>query len=92
MFMHASCLGLENVKKGDLLSCISIAYCWLFFFDVQRFKDAAVFELYIALLKGSHFSLCFAGSQMPPQPSGSQSESSSHPALSQSPMPQDRGL
>ncbi|KFO70753.1 AT-rich interactive domain-containing protein 1B, partial [Cuculus canorus] len=32
------------------------------------------------------------GSQMPPQPPGSQSESSSHPALSQSPMPQDRGL
>ncbi|XP_059570360.1 AT-rich interactive domain-containing protein 1B isoform X9 [Alligator mississippiensis] len=32
------------------------------------------------------------GSQMPPQPSGSQSESSSHPALSQSPMPQDRGF
>lgn len=29
---------------------------------------------------------------MPPQPPGSQSESSSHPALSQSPMPQDRGL
>uniref|UniRef100_A0A8C0IXC9 AT-rich interaction domain 1B n=1 Tax=Chelonoidis abingdonii TaxID=106734 RepID=A0A8C0IXC9_CHEAB len=28
---------------------------------------------------------------MPPQPPGSQSESSSHPALSQSPMPQDRG-
>uniref|UniRef100_A0A663EJT9 AT-rich interaction domain 1B n=1 Tax=Aquila chrysaetos chrysaetos TaxID=223781 RepID=A0A663EJT9_AQUCH len=32
------------------------------------------------------------GSQMPPQPPGSQSESSSHPALSQSPMPQDRGI
>ncbi|KFR11891.1 AT-rich interactive domain-containing protein 1B, partial [Opisthocomus hoazin] len=32
------------------------------------------------------------GSQMPPQPPGSQAESSSHPALSQSPMPQDRGL
>ncbi|XP_048661877.1 AT-rich interactive domain-containing protein 1B isoform X6 [Marmota marmota marmota] len=31
------------------------------------------------------------GSQMPPQPPGSQSESSSHPALSQSPMPQERG-
>ncbi|XP_066452177.1 AT-rich interactive domain-containing protein 1B isoform X12 [Eleutherodactylus coqui] len=30
-------------------------------------------------------------SQMPPQPPGSQTESSSHPALSQSPMPQDRG-
>uniref|UniRef100_A0A803YPX6 AT-rich interaction domain 1B n=1 Tax=Meleagris gallopavo TaxID=9103 RepID=A0A803YPX6_MELGA len=29
---------------------------------------------------------------MPPQPPGSQSESSSHPALSQSPMPQDRGF
>jgi len=29
---------------------------------------------------------------MPPQPPGSQAESSSHPALSQSPMPQDRGL
>nr|KAF6461404.1 AT-rich interaction domain 1B [Molossus molossus] len=28
---------------------------------------------------------------MPPQPPGSQSESSSHPALSQSPMPQERG-
>lgn len=28
---------------------------------------------------------------MPPQPPGSQTESSSHPALSQSPMPQDRG-
>ncbi|NXF19890.1 ARI1B protein, partial [Rhodinocichla rosea] len=32
------------------------------------------------------------GNQMPPQPPGSQSESSSHPALSQSPMPQDRGF
>ncbi|XP_024904832.1 AT-rich interactive domain-containing protein 1B isoform X5 [Pteropus alecto] len=32
------------------------------------------------------------GSQMPPQPPGSQSESSSHPALSQSPMPQERGF
>nr|XP_013814443.1 PREDICTED: AT-rich interactive domain-containing protein 1B isoform X1 [Apteryx mantelli mantelli] len=32
------------------------------------------------------------GSQMPPQPPGSQPESSSHPALSQSPMPQDRGF
>ncbi|XP_018118573.1 AT-rich interactive domain-containing protein 1B isoform X3 [Xenopus laevis] len=32
------------------------------------------------------------GSQMPPQPPGSQSESSSLPALSQSPMPQDRGF
>ncbi|XP_041902853.1 AT-rich interactive domain-containing protein 1B-like isoform X3 [Corvus kubaryi] len=32
------------------------------------------------------------GSQMPPQPPGSQSESGSHPALSQSPMPQDRGF
>ncbi|XP_065446437.1 AT-rich interactive domain-containing protein 1B isoform X22 [Chrysemys picta bellii] len=32
------------------------------------------------------------GSQMPPQPPSSQSESSSHPALSQSPMPQDRGF
>ncbi|XP_069929448.1 AT-rich interactive domain-containing protein 1B isoform X20 [Oryctolagus cuniculus] len=32
------------------------------------------------------------GSQMPPQPAGSQSESSSHPALSQSPMPQERGF
>ncbi|KAG8583367.1 hypothetical protein GDO81_008387 [Engystomops pustulosus] len=31
------------------------------------------------------------GSQMPPQPPGSQTESSSHPALSQSPMPQERG-
>ncbi|XP_044145033.1 AT-rich interactive domain-containing protein 1B isoform X7 [Bufo gargarizans] len=31
------------------------------------------------------------GSQMPPQPPGGQTESSSHPALSQSPMPQDRG-
>lgn len=40
----------------------------------------------------SLFSLCVTGSQMPPQPPGSQSESSSHPALSQSPMPQDRGL
>ncbi|PNJ79123.1 ARID1B isoform 18 [Pongo abelii] len=29
---------------------------------------------------------------MPPQPPGSQSESSSHPALSQSPMPQERGF
>ncbi|MBZ3871292.1 AT-rich interactive domain-containing protein 1B [Sciurus carolinensis] len=33
-----------------------------------------------------------ACSQMPPQPPGSQSESSSHPALSQSPMPQERGF
>lgn len=43
--------------------------------------------------KGSSslFPSCFAGSQMPPQPPGSQSESSSHPALSQSPMPQERG-
>ncbi|XP_060061238.1 AT-rich interactive domain-containing protein 1B isoform X3 [Erinaceus europaeus] len=32
------------------------------------------------------------GSQMPPQPPGSQAESSSHPALSQSPMPQERGF
>uniref|UniRef100_A0A8D0EAI6 AT-rich interaction domain 1B n=1 Tax=Salvator merianae TaxID=96440 RepID=A0A8D0EAI6_SALMN len=32
------------------------------------------------------------GSQMPSQTPGSQSESSSHPALSQSPMPQDRGF
>ncbi|XP_054825924.1 AT-rich interactive domain-containing protein 1B [Eublepharis macularius] len=32
------------------------------------------------------------GSQMPNQAPGSQSESSSHPALSQSPMPQDRGF
>ncbi|XP_075453086.1 AT-rich interactive domain-containing protein 1B isoform X6 [Ascaphus truei] len=32
------------------------------------------------------------GSQMPPQPPGSQSETSSHPALSQSPMPQERGF
>nr|XP_012307195.2 AT-rich interactive domain-containing protein 1B isoform X2 [Aotus nancymaae] len=32
------------------------------------------------------------GSQMPPQPPGSQSESSAHPALSQSPMPQERGF
>ncbi|KAM4693869.1 AT-rich interactive domain-containing protein 1B isoform 6-T6 [Discoglossus pictus] len=32
------------------------------------------------------------GSQMPPQPPGSQSEPSSHPALSQSPMPQERGF
>ncbi|KAM5163360.1 AT-rich interactive domain-containing protein 1B isoform 2-T2 [Mantella aurantiaca] len=31
------------------------------------------------------------GTQMPPQPAGSQTESSSHPALSQSPMPQERG-
>ncbi|XP_073441849.1 AT-rich interactive domain-containing protein 1B isoform X9 [Dendrobates tinctorius] len=31
------------------------------------------------------------GSQMPPQPPGSQTESSLHPALSQSQMPQDRG-
>lgn len=51
--------------------------------------------LCIAMLKASLFSLsslCVTGSQMPPQPPGSQSESSSHPALSQSPMPQDRGL
>ncbi|KAM3853340.1 AT-rich interactive domain-containing protein 1B isoform 3-T3 [Vipera latastei] len=32
------------------------------------------------------------GSQMPSQTPGTQSESSSHPALSQSPMPQDRGF
>ncbi|XP_029799980.1 AT-rich interactive domain-containing protein 1B isoform X7 [Suricata suricatta] len=32
------------------------------------------------------------GSQMPPQPPGSQAESSSHPALSRSPMPQERGF
>ncbi|XP_029422568.1 AT-rich interactive domain-containing protein 1B isoform X5 [Nannospalax galili] len=32
------------------------------------------------------------GSQMPPQPPGSQSEPGSHPALSQSPMPQERGF
>ncbi|XP_063299487.1 AT-rich interactive domain-containing protein 1B isoform X3 [Pelobates fuscus] len=32
------------------------------------------------------------GSQMPPQPPGIQSEASSHPALSQSPMPQERSL
>ncbi|XP_060097228.1 AT-rich interactive domain-containing protein 1B isoform X5 [Heteronotia binoei] len=32
------------------------------------------------------------GSQMPAQAPGSQPESSSHPALSQSPMPQDRGF
>ncbi|XP_032329546.1 AT-rich interactive domain-containing protein 1B-like [Camelus ferus] len=32
------------------------------------------------------------GSQIPLQPPGSQSESSSHPALSQSPMPQERGF
>ncbi|XP_033619194.1 AT-rich interactive domain-containing protein 1B isoform X3 [Fukomys damarensis] len=32
------------------------------------------------------------GSQLPPQPTGNQSESSSHPALSQSPMPQERGF
>uniref|UniRef100_A0A673SZF4 AT-rich interaction domain 1B n=1 Tax=Suricata suricatta TaxID=37032 RepID=A0A673SZF4_SURSU len=29
---------------------------------------------------------------MPPQPPGSQAESSSHPALSRSPMPQERGF
>ncbi|XP_045150477.1 AT-rich interactive domain-containing protein 1B [Echinops telfairi] len=32
------------------------------------------------------------GSQMPPQPPGSQSEASVHPAMSQSPMPQERGF
>nr|XP_033792895.1 AT-rich interactive domain-containing protein 1B isoform X2 [Geotrypetes seraphini] len=32
------------------------------------------------------------GSHIPPQPPGNQSESSSHPALSQSPMPQERGF
>ncbi|XP_053524743.1 AT-rich interactive domain-containing protein 1B isoform X9 [Artibeus jamaicensis] len=32
------------------------------------------------------------GSQMPPQPPGSQAEPSAHPALSQSPMPQERGF
>lgn len=37
------------------------------------------------------FTFCVAGSQMPSQAPGSQPESSSHPALSQSPMPQDRG-
>ncbi|XP_026560827.1 AT-rich interactive domain-containing protein 1B isoform X4 [Pseudonaja textilis] len=37
--------------------------------------------------------LCrYSGSQMPSQTPGTQSESSSHPALSQSPMPQDRGF
>lgn len=36
--------------------------------------------------------LLFLGTQMPPRPSSVQSDGSLHPAMSQSPMAQDRGM
>lgn len=74
------CLYLMHLVLSLMLSGWKMQPCLVLCTETLK---ASVFSL---------FSLCVTGSQMPPQPPGSQSESSSHPALSQSPMPQDRGL
>lgn len=74
------CLYLIQLVLSLMLSGWKMQQCLVLCTEMLK---ASVFSL---------FSLCVTGSQMPPQPPGSQSESSSHPALSQSPMPQDRGL
>lgn len=79
----------KNVKKTLYLIQLVLSLM------LSGWKVQRAWCLCIVMLKASLFSLfplCVTGSQMPPQPPGSQSESSSHPALSQSPMPQDRGL
>ena len=95
MFMPVSSLFYQKKCKNITLWAICFSL-WSHTFVNMEIKFNCVLVLHNCNInaEGSLSPLpllCFTGSQMPPQPPGSQSESSSHPALSQSPMPQERG-